>query len=363
VATDQFLIEGNSLKEILQTRSFPKELNMELLDRYLQAVEFWLPKRQRQDIIAELSEDLRSQIEEKETELGRKLNDAEVEEILNRCGAPMTVASRYRPQQFLIGPTLFPIYRFVLGVLLIGCIVPRFLLWLGFLLLDPADRGYLHMDNLGTTVLYFAFFTTLVFAIMERSGVNLEINTWNPRKLPAVRDPDRIPRSAPLAEIAIAIIFNVWFITALWPRPSLDLGGVQIALAPQWRLFFWSFLLVAAANIVLASVNLYRAYWTSRRATFRLILDTLGGGLFCWLLKAQVVLGISSPNMSEAKAVAVTALINTWIARTLPWAVVVTVVIICFDVYRILRLRGVCRHGSSTAPAAKSFSKPMVNGN
>jgi len=336
---------------------------MELLDRYLQAVEFWLPKRQRQDIIAELSEDLRSQIEEKETELGRKLNDAEVEEILNRCGAPMTVASRYRPQQFLIGPTLFPIYRFVLGVLLIGCIVPRFLLWLGFLLLDPADRGYLHMDNLGTTVLYFAFFTTLVFAIMERSGVKLEINTWNPRKLPPVRDPNRIPRSAPLAEIAIAIIFNVWFVTALWPRPSLDLGGVRIALAPLWQLFFWSFLLVAAANIVLASVNLYRAYWTSRRATFRLILDTLGGGLFCWLLKAQVVLGISSPNMSEAKAVAVTALVNTWIARTLPWAVVVTVVIICFDVYRILRLRGVCRHGSSTAPAAKSFSKPMVNGN
>ena len=46
---------------------------MELIDRYLQAIEFWLPKRQRQDIIAELSEDLRSQIEEKETELGRKL--------------------------------------------------------------------------------------------------------------------------------------------------------------------------------------------------------------------------------------------------------------------------------------------------
>ena len=59
---------------------------MELLDRYLQAIEFWLPKRQRQDIIAELSEDLRSQIEEKETTLGRKLEDAEVEAILKRCG-------------------------------------------------------------------------------------------------------------------------------------------------------------------------------------------------------------------------------------------------------------------------------------
>src|SRR5258708_32042664 len=93
---------------------------MELLDRYLQAIEFWLPKRQRQDIIAELSEDLRSQVEEKETELGRKLEDAEVEAILKRCGSPLEGASRYRRQQHLIGPTMFPIYRFILAVLLCG---------------------------------------------------------------------------------------------------------------------------------------------------------------------------------------------------------------------------------------------------
>src|SRR5438309_9276370 len=36
---------------------------MELLDRYLQAVRFWLPKAQQEDIIAELSSDLRSQID------------------------------------------------------------------------------------------------------------------------------------------------------------------------------------------------------------------------------------------------------------------------------------------------------------
>jgi hypothetical protein len=78
---------------------------MELVDRYLQAVEFWLPKRQRQDIIAELSEDLRSQIEEQETALGRKLKDEEVEAILKRRGSPLAVASRYLPQRYLIGPT------------------------------------------------------------------------------------------------------------------------------------------------------------------------------------------------------------------------------------------------------------------
>ena len=71
---------------------------MELIERYLQAVKFWLPKAQKQDIIAELSEDIYSQMEEKESELGRKLSDLEVEIILKQRGRPVLVANRYQPQ-------------------------------------------------------------------------------------------------------------------------------------------------------------------------------------------------------------------------------------------------------------------------
>jgi len=61
---------------------------MELIDRYLQAVKFWLPKDQRQDIIAELSEYLRSQFEERESALGRKLTDGDVEQMLKPARPP-----------------------------------------------------------------------------------------------------------------------------------------------------------------------------------------------------------------------------------------------------------------------------------
>ena len=70
---------------------------MELLDRYLQAVKFWLPKSQRENMIAELSEDIRSQIEAKEAELGRKLDEGELEVVLKRLGHPLLVAERYFP--------------------------------------------------------------------------------------------------------------------------------------------------------------------------------------------------------------------------------------------------------------------------
>jgi len=47
---------------------------MELVDRYLKAVRFWLPKARQEDILAELSEGIRAQIDEKQAELGHKLN-------------------------------------------------------------------------------------------------------------------------------------------------------------------------------------------------------------------------------------------------------------------------------------------------
>jgi len=87
---------------------------MDMLDRYLQAVKFFLPANQQDDIARELSENLISQMEDREEELGRPLDESEQEEILRRHGHPMLVAGRYRERQHLIGPTFFPLYVFVL---------------------------------------------------------------------------------------------------------------------------------------------------------------------------------------------------------------------------------------------------------
>jgi hypothetical protein len=287
-----------------------------------------------------------------------------VEAILKRCGSPLVVASRYRPLQYLIGPTLFPVYKFVLGVVLIGCLVPRFLIWLGFLLLDPAHRGYLHMENMWGTVLFFTFFTTLAFVIVERSGFKLEaLDYLNPCQLPPVRDPNRISRSGPLFEIGAAVVVNLWFVTMFWPRPAFEFFGAQITPAPLWQRFFWGFLLLAAANVTLAGVNLFCPYWTTRRASLRLVFDGLGASLFCLLLKAQVIAGISAPNLPASKAIELTNVINLVMARMLPWAIVTMVVILCFDAYRIMRIRRVHPYGGSAGPAVKKLSNPVVNGN
>ena len=113
---------------------------MQLLERYLQAVKFWLPQEQKEDIIAELSDDIRSQIDEKESELGRKLNEVELECILKQRGRPIFVANRYLPQEHLIGPVLFPIYRLVLKIVMLCYVVPWTVTWIVLLIVNSS--GY-----------------------------------------------------------------------------------------------------------------------------------------------------------------------------------------------------------------------------
>ena len=91
---------------------------MDLLRRYLQAVGTYLPKSQQDDILKELGENLRSQMEDKEAELGRPLNEDEVAAILKKHGHPMFVAAHYRQTRHLIGSTLFPVYWFVMKIIL-----------------------------------------------------------------------------------------------------------------------------------------------------------------------------------------------------------------------------------------------------
>ena len=323
---------------------------MELIERYLQAVQFWLPKGQKSDIIAELSEDLHAQIEERETGLGRKLNEGEVEAILRQRGRPVLVANRFLPQEHLIGPVLFPIYRFVLKIVMLCYLAPWALTWLGLMIYKPgyrAEQGDHWMVALGSawgalwTTAFIAVGTvTIVFAILERVQAKSHfLEKWNPRKLPAIRNPALIPRSSSVFEVGANLFCLIWWPTYMYSRVIRIGPDVRISLSSLWPFFFWGVLLLAAVNTALASVNLMRPYWTGRRATVRLITDCIGSALFCWLLKANVLIGIAVVNVSAERTIPIMNLINLGMARAFPASVAVCIVIVCVDAYRIVRLR------------------------
>jgi hypothetical protein len=323
---------------------------MELLDRYLNAIKFWLPRAQQDDIVAELSEDIRSHIEEQEARLGRKLDDAEIATILKQQGRPLLVANRYLPQQHLIGPALFPVYRFVLTIVVLCYLVPWLLVWISLMIFDPSYRSthavWIDLARGGQSFWGATFFAigtvTAVFAVLERVEARTRfLENWDPRKLPPVRDPNRILRFNSILELGANLIFLVWWVSGTWSQIIFNRSGVRVVLAPLWRGFLWAFLAIAVGNIALAAANLLYRQWTWPRALLRLALDGAGAAAFCWLLKSSLLAEISAPQLSPAQAAEVTNAINTYMGRLFPFALIACgIIVVLSDVPRLLRLGG-----------------------
>jgi hypothetical protein len=252
----------------------------DMLARYLQAVGFWLPRSQKNDILAELSEDLRSQMEDREAELGHPLDEAEVSAFLKRRGRPLLVAGRFLPQQHIIGPVLFPTYILVLKIVALCYLVPWILVWLGILIFDRS-HAVTHLANdlrsLGTlwTIAFTVFgVVTLVFAVLDRASTHGQlVSDWDPRKLPKVK-PQPAAKSCGGTITAIAFgFFGLFWLLAIHRFPFLILGpGIYMLKgAPIWQTVYGPIVALSVAGIVENVVVLARPHLTWFRPAFRVL--------------------------------------------------------------------------------------------
>src|SRR3954471_9577146 len=191
---------------------------MDLIERYLQALKFALPEKQRDDIIKELRDSILSQVEEKEEEVGHPLTEDEQVALLKKLGSPIRLASRYRKQQQMIGTTMFPVYWRVLKAAL-----ALVFLVLVIASVATAVAGKSFMESLGVLFRYpsvalmtFAWIT-LFFSALEFFGRKMQLkNTWDPRKLPPlVKDSPRKSQFELIAQLLIQTIVSVWWLVGL----------------------------------------------------------------------------------------------------------------------------------------------------
>ena len=276
---------------------------MELVDRYLYAVRSGLPKRQQADIIAELAEDIRSEIEDLECGLGRPVSDIEVVEILKQRGHPAKVASRYLPQQYLIGPVLFPIYQLVFKIVVLGVLLPVFLFVVAPIaiatMVHPTQALIKTLWDLAMSAVFTVGVVTVVFAILERYPVKLEaFEKWDPRRLPRIpkstTESRGTPRATAIFELAASLIAAALFVA--WFRTTFDLGGVRITLAPIWRSIYWPSLIVILSGVPKGWVSLMWPERTRLRFGFRVAANAATLILAVILLNAGTWVDLTGPG-------------------------------------------------------------------
>ena len=148
---------------------------MNLIERYVSEIGKHLPRKSRADIETEIRSTLEDMLEERSAKAGRPVDDEMVKELLKEYGAPDQVAATYLPEQYLIGPKLFPIFWLVLKI--VG-IVLTVLAIVGFgVRFGMSDMG---MQAFGSQLAksaleYFGGIVSafgnivLIFAILERA--------------------------------------------------------------------------------------------------------------------------------------------------------------------------------------------------
>lgn len=245
---------------------------MDLFDRYLAAVKLFLPRAQQEDIIRELSEDIHSQMEDKEAALGRPLTHAEQKELIKQFGHPALLAGRYGPRRQLIGPEIFPFYWLVLKLSLGANLLAQII---AFALTLAAGRSIRPDLRIFSTVaaLFICFgIVTIVFAALDRYRPStLGRRSWDPDRLPAMKTPPR-RGSHPVTRIVWGVLFMVWWAAAT-PYPALVLGPGAEALAfgPGWHAMHPWILVLALISVVTAFFELLQPNWIRLRSAARLI--------------------------------------------------------------------------------------------
>lgn len=288
---------------------------MELLDRYLKAVGKYLPEAQREDILKELSEDIRSEMEEKESELQRPLTKGEQEAILKQRGNPIILASRYRQDhrsvafgRQLIGPVLFPFYikvlSFNLGLTFVILAVIFSALAIGG---QKVTLGSIVTNCLLQLVLQLGA-VTLIFTLIDKhlakhpdrwnldagSGVHLDLRLEP--GITASKRSGRVSRFESISIIVASSVALIW-LGAVQTHPFLIFGpaALFLKLAPVWYQVYWPIVLLTSAEIVRATINLVRPDWTRFRAIVQIAIHIGGLGVAYVLIRAGVwVLGIDA---------------------------------------------------------------------
>lgn len=266
---------------------------MDLLERYLQALKPLLPRKAQDDILRELSENIRCQMEEKEAGLGRPLTDAEQEEVIKQHGHPIVVAARYRRPQYLIGPTVFPFYWLILRIAAVSALIVRFVVEVVMALLSPDPTHAIVPALLAVpwVLIQVFFWVTATFAVFElcSSAFTLDCKKgWSPGSLPTIgAQLSAVSRTTSVAQIILGSAFILWWqVVPNAPFVLLGPAASIIAPAPIWASLHWPILLLAVAGVAQAGVDLAHPQWTPWRSKIRLAVQAAGLGILCLVLRA-----------------------------------------------------------------------------
>ena len=260
-----------------------------LTERYLHAATRGVPESQRGELRRELAERIGDDIDAR---VQTGANPADAEQLaLVELGDPDVLVAHYldRPR-YLIGPRLFPTWKRLLRVLALT-VIPT--VEVAFLLAQTLAHkpfgeivGSTFVTLLMLTV-HLGFWTTLVFAVLDRALDGKPITEWTPELLPAVTEPPRHQmRADVVANLSFIALFALGILAhPLW-LPSHHAGGETIPLLQPdtWAWLKWYLIGILVLDVVFWIRLLLHGRWNYRFAAVRTALSLAIAIPAAWVL-------------------------------------------------------------------------------
>lgn len=318
---------------------------MDLIDRYLVAVRRHLPRPQQDDIVSELSDSLRSEAEDRARELGRPLTETEQTELLKKRGHPWLMASRYQPQQQLIGPALYPYYRQTLVMVVFWVVLPITLVVGGLNAIYADNSAQLWARVLSAAwngAIYSVGIVTLVFAVLEREQVRFTaLDNWNPARLPTGTDGRAVPRSETIIGLVFAMTFLVWWTDLVRVPNFMSYDGTPVTFTPAPILaeLYVPILFALLGTIAIHLIDLVRPWRTLAVSIADIALGLYHVGIAIVILRAGQIVDVGGDPKFADRLVAFERLLNNIIQGTFVVIGVVAVFEILYEVWTLSKAR------------------------
>lgn len=320
---------------------------MDLIDRYLVAVRRQLPAAVQDDIVQELGDSLRSEAEEHERTTGHPLTANEQAVLLKKRGHPWMMASRYLPQQQLIGPALFPYYRQALKIVVFWVVLPITLIGGAVSAIYSPDSSMVWGRVLGAAwngAIYSVGIVTIVFAILDHEKLRITVlDSWNPANLPEPQTGRAIPRSETVMGLVFTLTFLVWW-TDLVRVPDFaffDSDHVRLVPAPIWQELYYPVLVSLVASVGVYLIDLVRPWRTLTVSGVDLAINLLNLFIITRILRAGHYLDVFGGGPEDGAKLAQA---NYWFNTIIQWIFitvgVATIVDVLSEVWRMLKACG-----------------------
>ena len=307
-----------------------KQDNKDLFYRYVDSVGHQLPMKRRDDIQEEILSILEDTLEDRAQTESREPDEEMVVEILKEFGPPEKLAASYLPQQYLIGPRMFPAFLMSMKILLV--IVLLQILVAAVASISSNSSGLVDIVTSlmqampGSIVNSTLVIIILVFAVLERvlpqasdeakmkawvkaqnllsrfiskTDVLPASKDWNPRVLKRIKKENLIaPRKLVLD---IALLFGLLALFNFFPQwigalnHNLEWGWTIVPLLSSifaavylpWLNLLWGL------NIGLKTVVLMQGAWSQITRWFQIGVKTLGLIILISFLEGPPVIGLN----------------------------------------------------------------------